>query len=261
MRRSLALVVSAVMGAGVAAGAVAGPVSGAVVHAPRIVVTRDKGGHGHGGGGGGSGWASSNWSGYAVTGSGLTSVTGTWKVPAVQATSGNTYSSSWIGIDGFNNSSLIQTGTEQDWVNGRATYYAWWEILPAPETQIGSLSVNPGDTVTASIQPASSGTWTITITVGGRSFSTTQSYGGPGTSAEWIEEAPSLGGRVTTLAHYGQATFDPGTVDGRNPGLVASDGGVMVQGRQQVSTPSSPDSDTDGFSVAYGSTAPPAPAS
>jgi hypothetical protein len=35
----------------------------------------------------------------------------------------------------------------------------------------------------------------------------------------------------------------------------------MVQKRVQVSTPSSPDGDTDGFNMAYGSTAPAAPGS
>src|SRR5579864_8030027 len=46
------------------------------------------------------------------------------------------------------------------------------------------------------------GTWTITIkdvTTGG-SFSTVQSYSGPQTSAEWIEEAPTVGGRIAPLA-------------------------------------------------------------
>ena len=88
-----------------------------------------------------------------------------------------------------------------------------------------------------------------------------QAYSGPGTSAEWIEEAPTIGGHVATLAHYGQTTFNPGTVNGGNPSLVVSDGGVMIQRRTQVSTPSLPDSDTDGFNVAYGSTAPSAPTS
>ncbi len=49
---------------------------------------------------------------------------------------GSTYSSSWIGIDGFNNSNLIQTGTEQDYTSGGAQYCAWWEIFLAAETQI-----------------------------------------------------------------------------------------------------------------------------
>ena len=73
------------------------------------------------------GWASTNWSGYAVTTtSKFTTVTGAWAVPSVAPTSGATYSAAWVGIDGFANSSLIQTGTEQDYYNGAAHYAVWW---------------------------------------------------------------------------------------------------------------------------------------
>ncbi|WP_367305954.1 G1 family glutamic endopeptidase [Alicyclobacillus acidocaldarius] len=173
------------------------------------------------------------------------------------------YSSSWIGIDGFNNSDLIQTGTEQDYVNGHAQYDAWWEILPAPETVISSMTIAPGDHMSAHIHNNGNGTWTITLTdvTRNETFSTTQSYSGPGSSAEWIQEAPQIGGRIATLANYGETTFDPGTVNGGNPGLTMSDAGYMVQNNAVVSVPSAPDSDTDGFNVAYGSNQPSPPAS
>ena len=210
-----------------------------------------------------AGWSSSNWSGYAKSGS-YTSATATWVVPSVSATRSSSYSSAWVGIDGFTNSSLIQTGTESDYYNGSAHYNAWWEILPAAETPITSFAVHPGDVMTASIAKGSGSSWTIQIndnTTGG-SFATTQNYSGPGTSVEWIEEAPTVGGRVATLAHYSSPDlFDPGTANGVSPGLTAADGGVMVQKRAQVSTPSVPDSEGDGFNVSYGSTAPPAPSS
>lgn len=236
--------------AGLPSGSVA---SKAIFHHPRIPTARPAKVA--------AGWASSNWSGYAATGTTYSSVTAKWTVPAVSASRKATYSSDWVGIDGFNNSDLIQTGTESDYYNGSAHYDAWWEILPAAETVIPSITVRPGDTVTASITKGSGSSWTITITDGGRSFTTTQTYTGPQTSAEWIEEAPSLGGRIATLANYGQATFDPGTANGSNPRLTAGEGGVMVQKRVQVSTPSNPDSDTDGFNAAYGATAPPPPPS
>ena len=248
-----------------------GPGIPAVTNAPRLAAKPGSNGHGHGGGGGGGGstssfgWASSNWSGYALTSppsGGYTNITGSWVVPAVSRSKGNTYSSNWIGIDGFNNRDLIQTGTEQDYASGGAQYYAWWEILPAAETVISSITVNPGDVMTASIKKISSGTWTITLTdkTTGATYTTTQSYSGPGQSAEWIEEAPSIAGHVTTLANYGLSTFNPGTVNNGNPGLVSSDDGVMIQKNTQVSTPSLPDTDTDGFNMQYGSTVPNAPA-
>jgi len=210
-----------------------------------------------------AGWASSNWSGYAKTGA-YTSVTAAWVVPSVAPSRKATYSSQWVGIDGFNNSSLIQTGTEADFYSGKAHYAAWWEILPAAETVIPSITVHAGDHMTASITKGSGSNWTITIsnTTTGQSSTTLHTYSGPGTSAEWIEEAPSVGGHTATLANYSSPdTFDPGTANGDNPGLIAADGGVMIQRNTQVSTPSVPDNDTDGFNMAYGRAAPPPPGS
>jgi len=209
-----------------------------------------------------AGWASSNWSGYAISGGPFTSVSGNWVVPTVSPTRKATFSSSWVGIDGFNNSNLIQTGTEHDYYNGSAHYSAWWEILPASSTTI-SMTVHAGDAMSATINRGGSGSWTISIsdTTRNEHFSIVQSYGGQLTSAEWIQEAPTVGGRLATLANYGQTTFDPGTANGAVPNLTAADGGVMVQKGVQVSTPSAPDSDLDGFNIRYGSTVPPAPAS
>src|SRR4029077_12176370 len=126
----------------------------AVFHHPRISA----------GVGSNAGWASSNWSGYAQTGT-FTRATGAWVVPTVARSRKATYSSQWVGIDGFNNASLIQTGTEADFYNGSAHYAAWWEILPAAETVIPAITVHPGDHMTASITKGSgSGSgWTITI--------------------------------------------------------------------------------------------------
>jgi hypothetical protein len=210
-----------------------------------------------------TGWASSNWSGYAITGGPFTRVTASWVVPSVSATRKATYSSNWVGIDGFNDSNLIQTGTESDYFSGSAHYNAWWEILPAPETRI-SMTVSPGDHMSASITQGANNQWTISITdtTTNTPFSIVQTYSAPLSSAEWIEEAPSIGGRIAPLAHYSSpALFDPGTANGGNPGLTAANGGVMIQNGAQVSTPSVPDSDTDGFNISYGSTAPSPPGS
>jgi hypothetical protein len=251
-RLAISLAAASLVGAVASEAAAASTV---MVHRPRVAAGPVRG----------AGWASSNWSGYARTaGAPYTKATAQWVVPSVSASKGSTYSSAWVGIDGFNNSSLIQTGTESDYYSGAAHYYAWWEILPAAETRISSISVRPGDTMTASITKGSGSTWTITIkdVTNGQSFTTQQTYTGAGSSVEWVEEAPSIGGHVATLAHYSSPdTFDPGTANGGNPGLTAADSGVMIQKNRQVSTPSAPDHDTDGFNMAYGASAPAAPGS
>jgi hypothetical protein len=234
-------------------------------------------------------WSASNWSGYAETGT-FTGVSSTWTVPAVTASTGSTYSSAWIGVDGFNNSNLIQTGTEEDYYSGAAHYNAWWEILPAPETPISTSThpVAPGDTMTASIYETSATVvkkgqtvhlWTISIadTTKGWTFSTSQPYRGAGTSSEWILEAPQVGGRIATLAHY-TITPPANTGDFDNAGILSTivptgttptytganldytaDSGVMIQKNVQVSTPGNPDTPLTAFNTAYGSTVPPTP--
>jgi len=356
------------------------------------------------------GLASYNWSGYAVTSSTpYRSVTGNWTVPTVTGPNGS-YSSAWVGIDGVNNQSLIQTGTEQDYSSNHGSYYAWWTTSaqnfaeqtitsgcttaapngPAaapraanfnfggggrsaapsattgsasnvtssgatlngtvnprdlsttyyfeygtttnygsttPETPAGSGSrgvavsavlsglssgttydfqlvatnskgtayggnatftttssggggggggsascgtVAPGDHMSASIaETGTTTTWTLSLsdTTGGWTFTTSLTYTGPGASAEWVLEAPSLCSifscTTATLANYGTVTFDQGTANGGNPGLIANDGIEMVNSSDTavISIPSAPDSDTDGFTVAYGSTAPNPPSS
>jgi hypothetical protein len=208
---------------------------------------------------------SENWSGYVITGSGYHTITAAWVVPKVKPSSGNTYSSSWVGIDGDGNSDLIQTGTEADYTGGSAKYDAWWEILPASETVIPSITVHPGNIFTASINQVSGTNWTITInnTSTGQSFTTNQTYTGPGASAEWIVERPEVGFRLSTLANYGKDVFNKqDTLNGANPGFTTADEIEMTNntGTQVLSIPSDPNVETNGFVTAYGSTKPAPPA-
>jgi hypothetical protein len=260
-----------------------------IVHAPRV--------HGSAGAGTSATWASSNWSGYAETGA-FTAISGSWTVPAVSpgASVGRTtsawYSAAWLGVDGFNNSNLIQTGTEEDYYSGAAHYGAWWEILPAAETPLPSAyAVAAGDSMSASIVETAAtvtvggrrrrGTveheWVITIqdTTRGWTFTTTQPYAGGGTSAEWVVEAPSVNGQIATLANYSFGAGAAGagdfhgasvatTIGGAMTGAAlnyANDAGAMVQNGVQVSTPGQPDTATTAFNSAYGPSAPAAPTS
>src|SRR2546427_2616225 len=53
--------------------------------------------------------SSSNWSGYAANGGTFTSVTATWTVPTVSATSSGA-DATWVGIGGLESQDLIQAG-------------------------------------------------------------------------------------------------------------------------------------------------------
>jgi hypothetical protein len=214
---------------------------------------------------------SPNWSGYVgnfVPGGGnaATYVQGIWVVPTVTKTSGDTYSSTWIGIDGDQNSDLIQTGTEQDWVGGKAVYRCWWEILPAAETLIPSITVHPGDEMEAVIQNTTGSTWKIEIedATTGKSFTVSKTYTGPADSVEWIQEATTINGKVATLAHYGSTFFNDAGIEVNHGALIGADLQTalrlkMKQNGKIVSTPGKPNSSGLGFGVAYGKVGPAPP--
>lgn len=196
---------------------------------------------------------SSNWSGYAETGGAYTTAQATWTVPSVSATSSATYSSAWVGIDGDGNSNLIQTGTESDYVNGAAQYSAWWEILPDYSVTIPSVPVKAGDSITASVSKSSGTSWVIALkdNTTGKSWSATKTYTGQGQSAEFVQEAPTVGGSQAAVAHFSTFDFSGLTVNGANPGLVSSEKIILRQNGVDYSTPSDPNSSGNGFSVSY----------
>ena len=83
---------------------------------------------------------SSNWGGYVIapatgnsaTSVSVTSVSGSWTVPKVTCGKGSSteYASFWVGIDGWDSSTVEQTGTDSDCSNGKPSYYAWYEFYP-----------------------------------------------------------------------------------------------------------------------------------
>jgi hypothetical protein len=207
-----------------------------------------------------------NWSGYAYNpGSGITAVTSTYVVPAVQSAVPG-FSATWTGIGGDGTNDLIQAGTEQDSAGG-ATYDAWYEILPASETLISNCTgdaactVTPGDTMTVSINQTSLNVWTISMKASGTNnwtwSITNLAYASSHASAEWILEAPTVGAQ-TVLAHVGNVHFDPNNTYTRNGVtqnmgagnldeiILSPDPTGLVKPAAEA-TPSGIDSDTDGF--------------
>lgn len=160
---------------------------------------------------------SSNWAGQLATGAAFTSIGGQWTVPAVQLSASVDYSLTAIGVDGTTDS-LIQAGTEQNSDGGSTSYGAWYEVYPGAPVPTGGV-VEPGDTILASITESTSGSWTVALEDsrdGTKNWgvSVTVSYDGPATSAEWIEEAPSIEGTPSTLANFGSTAFTDLALDG-----------------------------------------------
>lgn len=155
---------------------------------------------------------STNWSGYAVTGSSFTSAKGSWTVPTVNcSTTPNTYAAFWVGIDGWTSSTVEQTGTDSDCDGKSPSYYAWYEFYPNPSELISSVAVSPGNKISAAVTYSGS-EFTITITneTTGKSYSKSGRVSGASrSSAEWIAEAPCCtnAGGILPLSDFGTVDF------------------------------------------------------
>jgi hypothetical protein len=207
----------------VAVSAAAGGSAARVSHAPRIK--------------GATNSTSTNWSGYAVTGTTFTDVKGSWTQPTANCSStaaspsngrgnghGNggggsgksqsSYSSFWVGLDGYSSGTVEQTGTDADCSGTTPVYYGWYEFYPAFPVNF-SNPVSPGDTINAEVS-VSGGTVTITLqdaTQGWTQHATQSSAGYALSSAEWVAEAPSSG-KVLPLANFGTVNFSNASATG-----------------------------------------------
>ena len=172
---------------------------------------------------------STNWSGYAATGSAFKSVSTTFTQPAVDCSKGDGYSSFWVGLDGYNSNSVEQTGTEADCSGGRASYSSWYEMYPKAPVNY-SNTLRPGDSITESVSFSGSSTYTLKISdsTQGWSHTTTKSLSGaPRSSAEVIAEAPYSGG-VLPLDDFGKVSFSNSTVNGSSLSSFSPTGINMV---------------------------------
>jgi hypothetical protein len=150
---------------------------------------------------------STNWSGYADTGSGFTSVTAKWTEPSAKCGSAESLAAFWVGIDGFTSTTVEQDGTLIVCEDGVPSYFTWWEIYPENDIQYVGDTLAPGDKITASVV-RSGDSYTLSVTDStnsANSFSTTQTYSGAAdSSAEVIAEAPccTSSGGILPLSHF-----------------------------------------------------------
>lgn len=142
--------------------------------------------------------ASYNWAGYvsADQGSQYSAISASWIVPAVSAQAGSDLSAdaAWVGIGGTTSGDLIQAGTQALVDSSNHTQYeAWYEVLPDASQPV-PLLVSAGDSVQVSLAQTSPGEWHIAFadTTTGKSYATDVAYNSSLSSAEWVQEMPSM---------------------------------------------------------------------
>ena len=166
--------------------------------------------------------SSSNWAGYADTGSndGFTNVAASWVQPAGTCSSGDQYSAFWVGLDGYTSPTVEQTGSEVNCVGPTAEYYAWYEIYPGAEVTF-SNRVKAGDQFSASVSYLGTNTFLLTITDSTQHWkrsATRRLARAARSSAEVIAEAPccTSSGGILPLTDFGTASFSAATVNNAN---------------------------------------------
>jgi hypothetical protein len=178
---------------------------------------------------------SSNWAGYADTGSTFQTLSSSWVQPVVNCSSTNAggllglfgskaaYSAFWVGLDGYTSSSVEQTGTDSDCTSsGAPSYYAWYEMYPAGSVDLSTTTypVAAGNSMTGMVMSNAAGTsfnlsiknntrgWTFSITLPGSGLARS--------SAEFVAEAPSqcnvLFCSQLALANFGTVNFTGASV-------------------------------------------------
>jgi hypothetical protein len=173
---------------------------------------------------------STNWSGYAddnTAGNTYSKVTATWTEPGASCTSRTeSLAAFWVGIDGFTSDSVEQDGTLIECYRRAAYYYTWWEMYPTNDIQVVGETLQPGDSISASVVRSGS-SYTLAVTDSSRSgdsFTTTQTCSScANSSAEWIAEAPSSSSGVLPLADFGTWTASNATVaSGSTSGVIST---------------------------------------
>jgi Peptidase A4 family len=181
---------------------------------------------------------STNWSGYAVTGSGgaFNSVSSSWTEPAVSCGGSSAqYAAFWVGLDGDNSSSVEQTGTDSDCNGPAPDYYGWYEMYPAAPVYF-SNPVAPGDNIGASVTFSGTETYTLVLTDSTQGWNQTITQNESGlsrSSAEVITEAPSSQSGVLPLADFGTISYSASDANGASLGGQSPTSIVMINGSGQ----------------------------
>ncbi len=193
-------------------------------------------------------------------------------VPQLTCSNKQSYVALWVGIDGYNDSTVEQTGVLGQCSHGMAVYSAWYEFYPSsPVYAPSSDVVKPGDFIYANVSyDASSQKFVTTLYDKNESWTytslATSVNGALRSSAEWILERPAIGGSLTTLANFGTAYYgeDYTFIQGTNYASIAGSTEpiaffpytqitMVTRGHSSVlASPSSVTSSGTSFYVTYG---------
>ena len=157
----------------------------------------------------------SNWAGYIAPGSSgeFTTATASWVEPSVTCLNDNDLYAPWVGIDGYGDQTVEQTGVQTACSTGKPVYSAWYEMYPkAPKYYSNPVSANDAFMATVT-STGSSFTMTIKDMTKGWTETTTKiNATAENASAEAVIEAPG-GYPAITSVNFTGVKFDGKALD------------------------------------------------
>jgi len=209
-------------------------------------------------------YESDNWAGYAVVGNAFTEARGSWTVPRVNCrVTPNGAASFWVGIDGWDNNTVEQTGTESQCNGIELVTYAWYEFAPKTGVTIKNMRVTPGEDMEAKVHyNGSRFVVTIVDLTTGKYFRTSAAVPrAKRASAEWIAESNGYSGlpdfdAVGFGSDFTRAADTNAATDATTSGPIVAFGKrvqVAILGHKDVdeAVPSFLSFDGSSFSVTY----------
>ncbi|WP_412543428.1 G1 family glutamic endopeptidase [Longispora sp. K20-0274] len=177
------------------------------------------------------------WGGYTAYGSTFHSISATWNIPALDCSANRGIASPWVGLDGWDSSTVEQIGIDFDCTTGRAQYKPWVEMYPQDSIYFTN-TVRAGDSMTGSVTDDGGHWFTLTLTDSTQGWTKTFSKylaSSRSVNAEAIIE-PIGGGNVPKLARFDALRFTDVTVDGHPIGDVSTHRSAVTRGTTTLAT-------------------------
>jgi Peptidase A4 family len=189
----------------------------------------------------------SNWGGYATQGTSkeFTSVTASWTEPTVTCRNDNSLYAPWVGIDGFGNETVEQTGVQTYCATGKPVDSAWYEMYPKNPVYYNK-KVKAGDAITATVT-ASGDDFTLTISDSTEGWTETTHKtlsSATRSTAEAVIESPTVDYPKIKSVKFTSVEFNGAPLDSYSLTALSTDSGTGTT----VYKPSAI-TDTDDFSM------------
>ena len=169
-----------------------------------------------------------NWGGYATHGGKYTKITGTWKEPVAKCTANHELFAPWLGLDGYGDQTVEQTGVATSCSTGHPVEAGWYEMYPAAPVYYRN-AVSVGDTIKATVVYGGGTAYSLTLkdVTKGWTHTVHKNLPARNASAEAVIEAP---GGFPSLPNG--VTFHNVTVNGKllatfHPAKLTATGGYV----------------------------------